>query len=549
MEEPRRPSVASRAATFVAVITALALVAMGCSSSDSDTSTGDQSQQVNQGAPVDEGPPQDGGTLRVAVGAEIDGLYPVEARWSLEGNLIGSSIYDTLLTFDEDRNLVPRLAESMTPNDDGTVWTITLRPNVTFHDGTPFDGAAVKANIDARKAVAITGTALAPIQEVVVVDPLTVEVRMSTPWFGYDYTVAAQGGYMVAPSLIGADDAMQRAIGTGPFQLDGSWSPGTPVNVTRNDNYWGDAPHLDGIQFRALLDQTSRKAALESGDVDVIFTQDPATVQEFRSKDGYVQVEDFAAEETFVMLNVAEPPFDNLNARQALAYATDPDAINAAVGGNIQEVADQPYTEDEDYFVTDSGYPGYDPAAAEEAVQRYKEETGESSLSFTLKTPSSNQQKSEAELLQAQWAAVGIEAGLDQAEQATFLADTFGGNFQAAMFRNFAYVNPDSNYIFWHSSYAKEPGGFGGINFGQIRSDAIDGALETARRTSDTAQRTEEYQNVVRAINEELPYIWIYHGVWGLAATDQVGGLTVPQGLGFARQDAKPWWPQIWLKQ
>jgi len=548
MEEPRRPSVASRLATFVAIVTALALVAMGCSS-DSNTSTDDQAQQVNQGAPVDEGPPQDGGTLRVAVGAEIDGLYPVEARWSLEGNLIGSSIYDTLMTFDEDRNLVPRLAESMTPNDDGTVWTITLRPNVTFHDGTPFDGEAVKANIEARKAVAITGTALAPIEEVVVVDPLTVEVRMNTPWFGYDYTVAAQGGYMVAPSVIGTDGAMQRAVGTGPFMLEGTWSPGTPVEVTRYDDYWGDRPHLDGIRFQTLVDQTSRKATLESGGVDLIFTQDPGAVQEFRSKNGYVQVEDFAAEETFVMLNVAEPPFDNINARQALAYATDRDAINAAVGGNIQKVADQPYTEDELYHVADSGYPTYDPSAAEDAIQRYLDDTGESTLSFTLSTPSSNQQKSEAELLQAQWAAVGIQADLNQAEQATFLADTFGGNFQAAMFRNFAYVNPDSNYIFWHSSYAKEPGGFGGINFGQIRSDAIDTALDTARRTPDPEQRVEEYRNVVQAINAELPYIWIYHGVWGLAATDQVGGLSAPQELGFARQDAKPWWPQIWLKQ
>ena len=121
---------------------------------------------------------------------------------------------------------MPRLAESVTPNADGTVWTIKLRPSVTFHDGTPMDAAAVKANIDARKAVPITGDSIKQIDEVIVVDTLTAEVQMSTPWFGYDYTLAAQAGYMVAPSLIGQPDAMQKAIGTGPFELDGSWSPG-----------------------------------------------------------------------------------------------------------------------------------------------------------------------------------------------------------------------------------------------------------------------------------------------------------------------------------
>src|SRR5690606_7156493 len=142
-----------------------ALVAIGCGGDDSSSSS--QTNQANQGAPTDEGPPVDGGTLRVAVGADIDGLNPIQGRWSLEGNLIGSSIYDGLVTFDENRQLVPRLAESVTPNADGTVWTIKVREGVSFHDGTPFDAAAVKANLDARKAVAISGDALRNLQEVV----------------------------------------------------------------------------------------------------------------------------------------------------------------------------------------------------------------------------------------------------------------------------------------------------------------------------------------------------------------------------------------------
>lgn len=548
MTGTRRSSVATRLLQMLAAITALVVLAAACSSSDNSSTTGG-TDAVNQGAPTDEGTPQDGGVLKVGVGADIDGLYPVEARWSLDGNLIGSSIYDTLLSFDEQRNLVPRLALSVTPNDDGTVWTMKLRPDVTFHDGTPFDAAAVKANIDARKAVPISGDSLKAVQEVVVVDSLTAEVQMNTPWFGYDYTLAAQAGYMVAPSLIGQTGAMQKAVGTGPFELDGTWSNGSPVKVKRYDGYWGDRAHLDGIEFQALIDQSSRMASLESGDVDLIFTQDPTTVKKFRATDGFIQVEDFAAEETFAMLNLGEPPFDNVHARRALAYATDPEAANQAVGGGIQQVADQPYTEDEQYFVEDAGYVTFDTVKAQEEIEAYKADTGASSLSFQLKVPSGGSQKIEAELLQAQWSAVGIEASINETEQSAFLADIFTSNFQASMFRNFAYVNPDSNYIFWHSSFAKQPGGSGGINFGQIRSDKVDTALETARSSTDPAVRQEAYQDVVRGLNEEVAYIWLYHNVWGLAAKDTVKGLPEPQRLGFARQDAKPWWPQIWLDQ
>jgi peptide/nickel transport system substrate-binding protein len=528
-------------ARLLAVLASILVLTAACGSSgDEGSGTGGT---VNQAAPTDEGTPTPGGTLRVAVGAEPDGLLPITARWSLEGNLIASSIYDTLMTFDEDRNLVPRLAESMTPNADGTVWTIKLRPDVVFHDGTPFDATAVKKNIDARRAVPITGTALKPIKEVLALDPLTVEVRMRTPWFGYDFTVAAQGGYMAAPAAIEANDSTL-AIGTGPFKLAGTWRPGDPIRLVRNERYWGDKAHLDGIEFRVIVDQSSRAAALQSGDVDLILTQDPESVKRFRSTQGIVQVEDFAAEETFAMLNLTKPPFDNIHARKALAHATNRQAINDAVGGGIQKDADQPYTENERYFLEDSGYPAYDPDKAREEIAAYTAETGKP-LSFTITSPSSNQQKSEAELLQAQWSAVGAQVSIEVLEQGSFLAQVFLGQFQAAMFRNFAYVNPDSNYIFWHSSYA-DPGG--GINFGGLRSDAVDRALDTARATADPDLRATEIKKAVRAINEEVAFIWLYHNDWGLAANTRVGGLTAPQRLGFARQDGKPWWPNIWLR-
>jgi peptide/nickel transport system substrate-binding protein len=547
LETPK--SVASRPVVrLLALLMALGMVVAACGGDD-DGSEGGAGDTGAPNVAADEGTPTPGGVLQMAVPAEIDGMNPARNRWSLEGNLIASSVYDTLMTFDEERNLVPRLAESVTPNADGTAWTIALRPDVSFHDGTGFDAEAVKLNIDTRKADPISGGALAPLEEVVVVDPLTVEVRMNTPWYGYDFTLAAQGGYMAAPAQLNSPDGSKKAIGTGPFRQEGEFTPGQPIEMVRNEEYWDadNQPLLDGIEFSAILDDTARASSMESGQVDMMLTQNPDDVIQYRTADGFEQAEDVAAEETFVMLQSAVPPFDNIHARKAVAHATDAEAINQSVGGGIQQVADQPYTPDERYFVEDSGYPGYDPAQAEAELELYKQDTGESSLTFTLKSTTANRSTREAELLQAQWAAVGIEATIEPVEQATFLTEMFTADFQAAMFRNFAYVNPDSNYIFWHSSQAK--GADGSINFSQITSDEVDRALDTARATTDEDTRLTEYQNVVKGLNDYVGYVWLYHNSWGLVANEAVGGLSEPQRLGFARQDGKPWWPAIWLQQ
>lgn len=530
---------------------AAALVTLGtaCSSS-AGTGSGNgptgTPPPANAAAPTGEGTPTPGGTLRVALANAIDGLNPVQARWSLDGNLVGSAIFDTLLTFDKDRKLVPRLAESVTPNADGTEWTIKLRPNLTFHNGEPLDAAAVKLNIDTRKSQPLTGGALEPINSTTATDAQTVKVTMSKPWFGYDYTLAAQGGYMVAPAQIAAGtNSMKIAIGAGPFKLVGEYSEGQPITVQRNPDYWGDKPYLDGIVFSAITDDSARLSSLKGETFDLIFTQDPVAIRELRSTPGIEQVEDVAAEEAFAMLNMSAPPFDNIHARKALAYATNREAVVEALNAtDIKEPADGPYTDGEQFHSTESGYPGVDLAKAAEEIELYKRDTGASSLSFTFS--GSTGEKTAMEAAQQQWMAVGMEVELEVLEQTAFLTKAFTATFQAASFRNFAYVNPDSNYIFWHSSQAK--GSAGSINFPQLKSEALDKALDTARATNDQAARTEQYKKLTPILNESFTYIWLYHNDWALAAAEKVGGLNVPRELGFARQDAKPIWNKIWIQ-
>ncbi len=531
---------------FLAVV----LVISACSSSsDGDRST----QTLAPGSVSDEGTPRAGGRLIVGIDAESNGWDPARSNFAMAGSMVASAIYDTLLAFDENRRLVPNLAESVTPNEDGTVWTIRVRHGVVFHDGTPFDAAAVKQNIDARLASAIASQSLQPIREVVVVGDRTVEVRMRTPWFGYDYTLAAQGGFMAAPVTLTSQDGPSKPVGTGPFRFV-SWEPGNAITVERNPGYWKrDAsgvplPYLDGITFRVLTDPTARVAALRAGDVQMIQTSDVETIRDLQGRPQYDTAVDMANFEAIVMLNQGRPPFDNDAARRAVALATDHDAVVETIGAGVLRPATGPFSEGEEWYVADTGYPSYDPEGARRELERYRSETGASELAFTLRATAGDEMERVAAILQAQWAQVGIRATVMPVEQASYINEVVVGNYDAAMFRQFSYVFPDSNYIFWHSSTARGPGQVS-INFTQTRSPALDAALDAARATNDPVELRRLYETAQRELNAQLPYVWLYHQAWALIAQARVNGLDIPASGGFARTDGKPWWSQIWLAE
>ena len=526
----------------VAFVVVMAMFAAACGSGNDSSSPDAPATTV-----PDEGTPKAGGTLKVGITADQNGYNAASARWDPVGNLVGSTIYDSLMKFDADRKVQPNLAQSVTSNADGTVWTITMRPNVTFQDGTPADAEAVKLNIETRKADPLAGSALDPVQEVRVTGPLTTEVVMKQPWFGYDATLAAQGGYLVAPATINDTSADAKPIGTGPFAFK-SRSKGDSFEVVKNPSYWqADKPYLDGITFTIVPDQTALMAALRAGNVDLVMTDDASSIKTLRSSSDLRSIEDVNAETAYVQMNEAAPPFDNIHARRALAYATDQQALIDSVGQGIGLQADSPYTADSQWRVADPKYVTYDTEQATKELQAYTADTGQSKLSFALKLSTGGAFPQVAVALQAQWAAVGIDAQIAQLEQTTFLTDSFLGNYQASIFRNFGYVNPDSNYLFWSSTTAKGIG-TGSINFTQTKVPEIDEGLDGARASNDDAKRKAYYDQVQQALNQELPYVWLYHVVWALGARPDVGGLSEPQSLGFGRTDAKPWWTDIWLK-
>jgi len=531
------------------LVPALALSACGGSDDSADDGGGGGDSTVTLATtPTTEEAlePEDGGTLRFAVEADSDGYHPIGNRWSISGNYVGSAIYEPLMVENGDGTLTPWLAESVTPNDDATEWTIVTKEGITFHDGTPFDAEAVAANVQARLESPLTQIANRPVESTEVIDERTVVVKMSEPWAAYDHVLAAVGGYMAAPAMLGPDGDPTAVIGTGPFVFE-EWVPNDHFTVSRNEDYWGEPAHLDGIEFTFLPDLQTRRAALEAGDIDGMHTPDPATIRDFRDTEGIVSYES-SSEPFHVLLNSAVPPFDNALARQAVAYATIPEAVIAAADGDgVLQPASSPFVPTNPWHLEDNGYPAPDPEAAADFAEQYEEEVGEP-ISFTLKGSEGLQDVVGAALIE-QWSNAGIEATFEKVDSASLINQVVVGDFQAVQWRNHNWVDPDFNYIFWHSS-TDAPNGDLSINFTHTVTPELDAALEQGRASLDEAERREAYDEVQRILNEELTHLWLFDQVWAIATTDTVHGFqNAAETDTISRLEPKTMWGEVWMEQ
>jgi peptide/nickel transport system substrate-binding protein len=223
-----------------------------------------------------------------------------------------------------DGEFVPFLAEAVTPNADSTEWTITLRPGVTFHDGSPLTADVVKNNLDAYRGQYPGRTSLlfqfvlANIAAVDVVDPLTVRVTTGLPWSSFPSFLYSSGrlGMIAQSQLDDPENCATDLVGTGPFKLV-EWQVNDHLSLERNEDYWrtdadgNQLPYLDELEFRPVIEQQQRINGLKSGEIDAFHTSTALTIDEMRALDEAQQVNlaesADEAEVSFLMTNATKP--------------------------------------------------------------------------------------------------------------------------------------------------------------------------------------------------------------------------------------------------
>jgi peptide/nickel transport system substrate-binding protein len=504
---------------------ALATVAAACGGGGDDGGGGATNGE-------DAGTPTPGGRVVYGLEAEtIDGWCLAEAQLAISGIMVAQAVYDTLTRPNAEGEMEPWLAESVEANEDSTVWTIQLREGVTFHDGSELTAEVVKNNLDAyrgqypARSPQLFIFVLAPIQSVEVVDPLTVQVNLNQPWVSFDAALHSGGrlGMMAQAQLDDATNCAENMIGTGPF-MKTEWVPNQKFVAEKNPDYWAtdgageQLPYLDSIEFRPIVEVEQRRNALESGEINAMHTSEGETVDDLRGLAESGTVNAYESEEfgevTYIMLNESKPPFDNIKARQAMAYAVDFDEANAILNAGIVTQATGPFAPGNIGHLEDSGFPTFDLDEATRLVDEYEAETG-NQLEFTFTTTNAAPTIRQAQLLKEQAEAAGMGVEIITVDQSTQIDSALSGDFEALGWRNHPGGDPDLQYNWWKTGSP--------VNFGRFEDPEIDRLLDEGRTTAEG--REEIYEELNQRFAEEVHNVWLWYTPWIVAMAPEVHGV------------------------
>ncbi len=496
--------------------------------------------------PKDTGKPVRGGSLTYGIESDtLGGFCPPTAQAGTGAIEVFQAIYDTLTVPNDKGEYVPYLAKSITHNSNYTEWTIELRNGIAFHNGEPLNADTLKLNFDHYRKGTLSGLVFGDIADVAVVSPSSVKVTTSVPWVAFAAFLWARGRLgIAAPAQLNDETTCARnLIGTGPFRFE-EWIPNDHLTAVRSPNYWqkdkfgNQLPYLDQITFRPQPEVSQRANGLNAGDLDLVQLEDGPQITELRNdaRAGTVKLmeSDRAAEITHTMLNAGKPPFDNQNARLAVAHATDRNALNGLANDNVSRTWDQPYAPETLGYQNDPGFPKHDPKKAAALVDKYKQETGQSELRFTINLPPDPSDQEAAVAIRSQVEKVpGISVELAPPTEATqYINLVIGGDYQAAFFRNFPGGDPDTLYVWWHST-AKDPNTGQTtrnlVNFGRINDSTIDRALEQGRSESDPEKRQTNYQQIGSQFAKQAYNIWFWLTLWAFVGRPNVNGLVGPE--------------------
>lgn len=533
---------------------ALVLVVSACGSGGDDTAGG-EGDGADTGATTSSVPPEPGGKLVFGITGETDGWNPTASRWGPSAYNVGRAIYDPLAVIDEEGVARPYLLEAMEPNEDFTEWTLTLREDVTFHNGDPLTPEIVAEHLKRIQEAPLSSSAFEPIDAVGVVREAAdiqlengeiteeehallsrqVVVFISQPWSTLPAFLAGlQTAYVPHPDFIAGE--VEDPIGTGPFEFV-EWVRDDHLTVERYSEYWREGmPYLDEVEFRPIVDPSTRANALQAGDIDLFHSNSAEHVLEAgpdgEGVEGFQVVFDGSAgDEQMLVLNTQTGPTTDLEVRRALALATDKQRLVEGLYQGFFEVADAPYPPESQWY-TDPGWPEPDPEEATRLVEEWEAENGDLQIEFLVISSQENLRLAQA--IEQQWEDVGIDVEINSTTENEFANQMLLGGFEVLMSQFFNGSDPDEHYQFWDPNPDRigAPGELS-LNFPRYTSDTMQEALNTARETDDTEQRIEEYAKVWKDWAENFPYIFLYHGQWILEANEDIRNLdtfTFPNG-------------------
>ncbi len=420
-------------------------------------------------------------------------------------------------------DLEPALATGWRISADGLTYRFDLRENVAFHDGTPFDAEAVKFTfdrmLDEEHPFHDTGTfplafQFAKVEEVRVVDPGTVEFRLSEPYAPFLANLALPVGAIVSPAAVaaGGADFGRRPVGTGPFRF-AEWIANQRVVLLANPDYWGGAPQLRTVVFRPVSDATTRVAEMLSGGIDVLVETPPDNLVLFRDDPAFTLHEAVGPHEWFLILNTREGPFADKRVRQAVNLAVNKESLVRDVLQGTATVAAGPIPPAFDWARNPDVVPWpHDPDRARALLREAGMEGARLRFLVTEGGSGMLDPVPMATAIQADLKAVGLDVAIETYEWNAYLARVNAGLAGLGDMAQMAWMTNDPDTLpslALHSDALPEAGGF---NSGYYANPELDALLDRARATTDEARRGAIYAEVQALVHDEAP--WLFGAHW-----------------------------------
>jgi peptide/nickel transport system substrate-binding protein len=415
----------------------------------------------------------------------------------------------TLLTYiPGTTELQPELAADFpTVSDDGLEWTFKLRPGMKFPDGTPVDAEAVKWSLD--RVVRLEGDpnwlVSAFLDEAVVVDDLTITIKLQNPVGFFPYLTATTPWTPVSPNCYPEDgfDSDSTCSGLGPYKI-ARWERDVEMELVANADYPGASPEWPSIIVRYFADATTMRLALENGEVDVAWkTLLPTDYVDLEDNANLKVIEGPGAYIRYICFNSTTPPFDNATVRQAISLAVDREEISDRVFLGTHRPL---------YSMVPMGMEGHVDAFPKrdlDAAKALLTEAGyseSSPLEMDLWWTPTHYGDTEADVATVIKAALEetemIQVALQSAEWATY-TDYFGPGTMPVFLLGWYpdYLDPDNyTWSFAHSGAADDLGLF-------YANDEMDELLEAAQTESDMATRMDLYEQIQELWTTESPTV------------------------------------------
>ena len=487
------------------------------------------------------GKPQRGGQLEYGLEAEVSdkGYCLPEAELAISGMQVARALYDTLTVPGADGQYVPYLAKAVNHDETYKQWTISLRPGVTFHDGTPLTATVVKNNLDAYRGAypsrqpLLFSFVLANIAKVDTLNELTVRVTTKKPWVAFPAVLYASGrlGIMAQKQLdANPKDCSTKPIGTGPFSFV-SWTRDESLKVRRYPSYWQKAPdgkpypYLNAIEFKPMQNSDARIAALQQGDLNMMHTSTSAdmadTLPKLRDAGSInLLISSDRTEVAYLMMNTSKTPLGDRNVRLAIAHSIDRNALNKQANKSFPTIAQGPFAPSVLGHLDDTGFPGFDLAAAKAQVAAMKKAGKDTTIS--LLTSDGPVAVRQAQIQKQMIQAAGFTVNLEIETEGDLIQRVISGDYEMASFRNQPGEDPDMDYIWWYGAKTNP------VNFGRFNDSVINANLDKARSNPSPTVRKAAYEAVNREFAKQVWNVWLWHAPWAVAEASNVHGILGP---------------------